>query len=115
MQAHLRHLKLLAKDYPYEFIRFDSFGTSLGQIDIPIIKISNKNQDSGQFDDKPVIVIIGRQHPGETHSSFIIHGFLNYLCSKEIICHKFRELYEIWLIPIINPDGVVCGNYRNNL
>jgi hypothetical protein len=29
--------------------------------------------------------------------------------------HKFRETYEIWIIPIINPDGVVTGNYRNTL
>lgn len=67
------------------------------------------------YDEKPIIVIIGRQHPGETHSSFIIHGFLNHILSKEIICHKFRDLFEVWLIPIINPDGVVCGNYRSNL
>jgi murein tripeptide amidase MpaA len=24
-------------------------------------------------------------------------------------------LFEIWIIPIVNPDGVVSGNYRNNL
>lgn len=60
LQAHLKHLKLLASDYPYEFIRFESFGTSLGQIDIPIIKISNKNLETDSYDEKPVIVIIGR-------------------------------------------------------
>jgi hypothetical protein len=28
-----------------------------------------------------VIMIIGRQHSGETYSSFIIHGLINFLCS----------------------------------
>lgn len=115
MQAHVKQLKLLQAEYPYEIVRFDSFGTSLGNLDIPIMKITNKNEDSGLFEEKPIIVIIGRQHPGETHSSFIIHGFLNFLLSKEIISHKFREMYETWVIPIVNPDGVVTGNYRSNL
>lgn len=97
-------------------MRVESFGTSLGGIDIPILKISNRNEDTEKFEEnKPIIIIIGRQHPGETYSSFIIHGFLNYILSKHLICHKFRELFETWVIPIVNPDGVVAGNYRSNL
>ena len=63
-------------------MRFDSLGTSLGGLDIPIVKLTNKNEDSEQYEDKPILVVIGRQHPGETHSSFIIHGFINFLASK---------------------------------
>jgi murein tripeptide amidase MpaA len=32
-----------------------------------------------------------------------------------MLSHKFRNKFEVWIIPIVNPDGVVCGNYRNNL
>jgi len=60
MNAHIKHLKMLASDCPYEFLRFDSFGTSLGGLDIPLLKITNKNEDTGLFDEKPIIVIIGR-------------------------------------------------------
>ena len=66
-------------------------------------------------DHKPIILIIGRQHPGETYSSFIIHGFVNHLLSRDPLCQKLRELFEIWIVPILNPDGVVVGNYRSNL
>ena len=59
--------------------------------------------------------MIGRQHPGETHSNFIIHGFINQLVSNKLLPNKFREMYETWVIPIVNPDGVVAGNYRSNL
>ena len=59
-------------------------GTSNGGIDIPILKITNKNK-KGEYDDKPIVLILGRQHTGETHSSFIIHGFINYLCSRHVI------------------------------
>lgn len=90
-----------------------SAGLSLGGLDIPILKISNKQDVDAPL--RPVIVIIGRQHTGETHSSYIIHGFMNHLLSKKILCHKMRDTYEIWVLPCVNPDGVVMGNYRSNL
>lgn len=53
-------------------------------MDIPLLKVTeHASLDDPEADSgKPVIVVIGRQHPGETHSSFIIHGFLNYLLAK---------------------------------
>lgn len=60
LQAHLRQLKLLANKENCDFIRFESLGLSLGGIDIPLLKISNKNEDTEVYDDKPIIVIIGR-------------------------------------------------------
>jgi murein tripeptide amidase MpaA len=113
--THLKQLKLLVNKEKFDFIRFESLGLSLGGIDVPLLKISNKNDDTEVYDDKPIIVVIGRQHPGETHSSFIIHGLVNYLLSRDSLCHKFRDRYETWVIPCVNPDGVVTGNYRSNL
>lgn len=49
-----------------KMLRVDSLGTSLGGLDIPILEITNINEITNQYDEKPVIVIIGRQHPGET-------------------------------------------------
>lgn len=60
-------------------------------------------------------MIVGRQHPGITYSSFVIHGLLNYMLSDEIISDKLRQNYEIWIVPMMNPDGVVLGNFRCNL
>jgi len=99
----------------YKIVRFESFGTSLGGLDIPILKISNKNERENTYNDKPIAVIIGRQHPGETHSNYIIQGLVNTLLQDSALSHKYREEYETWIIPIVNPDGVVTGNYRNNL
>ena len=93
-------------------IKYDSLGHSNGNIDIPLLKITNRSKN--QTEPKPIIFIIGRQHCGETHSSFILHGFINFLVSREVICHKMRELFEFWVAPIVNPDGVIIGNYRCN-
>jgi hypothetical protein len=97
-------------------MKFESLGTSCGGLDIPLIKITNKTKKDGdeQPKQKPIIFIIGRQHSGETHSSFIIHGFLNYLTSRNVLSQKMRDKFEFWVAPIVNPDGVVIGNYRCN-
>jgi len=63
---------------------------------------------------KPVIMVIGRQHSGETHSSFIIHGLINFLISRNPFANKLRSEYEFWVIPMANPDGIIIGNYRTN-
>jgi hypothetical protein len=60
LQTHLKQLKLLADKEKIDFIRFGSLGLSLGGIDVPLLRISNKNDDTEVFDDKPIIVIIGR-------------------------------------------------------
>ena len=97
------------------FIKFESLGLSVANLDIPILKISNFYPEGAKSEGRPIILIIGRQHPGETYSSFIIHGFVNHLLSKTPHCHRLREEFEVWVVPILNPDGVVVGNYRSNL
>jgi hypothetical protein len=32
-----------------------------------------------------------------------------------MLAHKLRDQFEWWVMPIVNPDGVIIGNYRNNL
>lgn len=97
----------------YKIAHFDKIGISLGGLDIPIVKIVNKISKDNKK--RPVIVIVGRQHPGITYSSFVIHGILNFLLSDEIVSDKLRADFEVWIIPMLNPDGVVLGNYKNNL
>ena len=97
------------------FIKFESLGSSVGNLDIPLLKISNFESKNARAEEKSIILIIGRQHPGETYSSFIIHGFVNQMLQKTPLCNQLRESYEIWVVPMLNPDGVVVGNYRSNL
>lgn len=140
--AHLEELKKVHSASPFKFLRFGTIGRSIAGFDIPIVKISNSNpnytpmkrrkksdkekskKDKGEEKDdfnepeystKPVLFIIGRQHCGETHSSFIIHGLINFLCSRNIMAHKLREVFDWWICPVVNPDGIICGNYRTNL
>ena len=76
-----------------------------------MIKITGKARSKKQ---KPVVVVIARQHPGETHASFVVHGLINYLLSKDFTANKLRKEFEWWIFPCVNPDGVILGNYRAN-
>lgn len=62
-----------------------------------------------------MIVASGRIHPGESNGSFMMEGFIEYLCSntEESECLKNQIVFKI--IPMLNPDGVVLGNYRTSL
>ena len=40
---------------------------------------------------------------------------INYLVQKNLLCHMMREKFEFWIVPMLNPDGVIVGNYRTNL
>ena len=111
VQTHLEFLKGLDDENRFNLFRVESAGTSRGGVDVPIIKITGKEKSKRQ---KPVIVVISRQHPGETHASFVVHGLINYLLSKDFTANKLRKEFEWWIFPCVNPDGVIIGNYRAN-
>lgn len=89
----------------------ESAGKSRGGVNVPIIKITGTEKSKKQ---KPVIVVMSRQHPGETHPSFVVHGLINYLLTKDYTANKLRKEFEWWIFPCVNPDGVIIGNYYGN-
>lgn len=67
------------------------------------------------YNTKPVCIIVARTHPGETNSSFAMEGFLNILFGRSQLGQALRQNFSWLLIPMINPDGVICGFYRPSL
>jgi len=64
---------------------------------------------------KQSIILTGRVHPGESNSSYVIQGLIEYLLSNNNIAYKLRKNFIFKIIPMLNPDGVIRGNYRMNL
>ena len=56
----------------------------------------------------------GRIHPGETCGSHMLNGFLNYICSDAEEAKILRKKIIYKVIPMLNPDGVVVGNFRTS-
>lgn len=61
------------------------------------------------------VVVSARVHPGETNASWMMKGMLDFLTSGHHIAEKLRRKFVFKLVPMLNPDGVIVGNYRTNL
>ena len=64
---------------------------------------------------KKGIVLFARQHPGETVGSWVIKGAIDLLMGDSDEAKYLRDNFIIKVIPMINVDGVVCGNSRTSL
>ncbi|KAK7101062.1 cytosolic carboxypeptidase 6-like [Littorina saxatilis] len=62
-----------------------------------------------------IVYITARVHPGETPSSFVCQGVIDFLVSNHPISKILREHLVFKIIPCLNPDGVYLGNYRCSL
>jgi murein tripeptide amidase MpaA len=57
---------------------------------------------------------MARQHPGETQSSFVLEGMVDYLMANHEM-DLIKKKYLFFIFPMINVDGVKYGHYRTNL
>jgi len=82
---------------------------SLGGLQMPLLTITN---EAIHISKKRSVIICGRIHPGETNSSWILHGMIDFLISKDASFLRDNLVFKI--VPMVNPDGVVAGNYRTS-
>jgi cytosolic carboxypeptidase protein 2/3 len=61
------------------------------------------------------VFISARVHPGETNSSWMAKGAIDFLLSQAPEAHLLREKMVFKVVPMLNPDGVINGNYRCSL
>lgn len=45
----------------------------------------------------------------------MMQGVIDFLCSEEEEAKFLRDRCVVKIIPMMNPDGVIHGNYRTNL
>ena len=81
------------------------------------LTITSKDKDpkSAKALAKKGVFISARIHPGESNASWMMKGVIDFLtgCSPE--AKALRENFVFKIVPILNPDGVINGNYRCSL
>jgi hypothetical protein len=65
--------------------------------------------------EKKGIFLTSRVHPGEPMSSYVIEYIIDYLLGNSNLAKILRENFIFKIVPMLNPDGVIIGNYRCNL
>jgi len=74
-----------------------------------------KSSDKASSKLKPALFLSGRVHPGETPASWMMKGILDFLTNNSSQAQLLRKVFVIYIVPILNPDGVIFGNNRCSL
>lgn len=83
--------------------------------DCEILTITSRD-NLEDFGKRKGVVITGRVHPGETVGSWMMRGVLFFLTDPNNPEAKMlRENFVFKVVPMLNPDGVINGNYRCSL
>ena len=96
----------------FKVVETTNITTSLGGLDVPMFTITDFSHTNEEAQRKKVIVMTGRVHPGETNASWIVHGVIKFLLSKDKVADALRKRVIFKIIPMINADGVSIGNTR---
>ncbi|XP_017877006.1 cytosolic carboxypeptidase 6 isoform X2 [Ceratina calcarata] len=116
--------------YPYSYSRYlahldnlctrltctrrETLATSIQKRKIELITITS-NLEDGQDRSRRVVVILARVHPGESPTSFVCQGLMDFLVSGHPIAQALRSYVVFKIVPMLNPDGVFLGNYRSTV
>jgi cytosolic carboxypeptidase protein 2/3 len=83
--------------------------------DVEMLIVTNFNSSPENIANRKAIILTSRVHPGETNASYVMDGVLEYLVSNDEKAEFLRNTYVFKIIPMLNPDGVIVGNYRCSL
>lgn len=59
-------------------------------------------------------IVTARIHPGESNSSHLLEGFIRGLLSGSPSASVLLEKFVFYVVPMLNPDGVIVGNFRTS-
>ena len=108
-----------AQCFPYDFARIKSLLTiqSIHKLTI-LSNISAYIINPKQYNIKekyPAVLIMARQHPGESPGSLTFEGIAQFLISNFKESEFLKAKFSFLLIPMVNEEGVNVGNYRTGL
>lgn len=77
--------------------------------------LSSSSNNPVSFQKKKAVIVSARVHPGETPSSWMMKGLMDFITGDSFVAKKLRHKFIFKLIPMLNPDGVIVGNTRSSL
>lgn len=96
----------------FKVVETSIISSSLAGIEVPVLTITDFSHSKYEEKKKKVVIITGRVHPGESNSSWIVHGMIKFLMSKDRVASELRKKLIFKIVPMLNADGVTIGNSR---
>lgn len=88
---------------------------SLASNKVEMLTITSKTNLDNMSKRKGVF-ITSRVHPGESVGSWMMKGLIDFLTDENSEeAEVLRQNFVFKIIPMLNPDGVINGNYRCSL
>ncbi|KAJ9507713.1 hypothetical protein QJQ45_019104, partial [Haematococcus lacustris] len=107
-------LKALLREFMEERER-SQLCTSLAGNSVDLLTITAHTDRPEVMRRRRGVLISARVHPGESNSSWMMKGLLDFLTGPSATAQQLRSQFVFKIIPMVNPDGVIVGNYRCNL
>ena len=82
---------------------------------VDLLTITDFSSPQQEIRERKGVLITARVHPGESNSSYVASGALEFLTSHHPQAEALRKAFVFKVIPMLNPDGVMFGNYRCGL
>ncbi|XP_045433910.1 cytosolic carboxypeptidase 2 isoform X3 [Pipistrellus kuhlii] len=98
-----------------QFCKLRTLCRSLAGNTVYLLTITNPSQTAKEAAAKKAVVLSARVHPGESNGSWIMKGFLDFILSSSPDAQLLRDIFVFKVVPMLNPDGVIVGNYRCSL
>ncbi|GAB1600068.1 cytosolic carboxypeptidase 1-like isoform X2 [Argonauta hians] len=120
LKTHLTHweTKSIASNV---YFRCQELCETLSGNSVPIVTITGPDQQDNASEPVPdpngrsYVFLSARVHPGESNSSWVMKGIIDFLISDKPSAQKLLKNHIFKIIPMLNPDGVINGCHRCSL
>jgi murein tripeptide amidase MpaA len=82
---------------------------------ITITSKRKADEENKDVKEKKGVFLSARVHPGESNASWMMKGVIEFLVGSTPEAIALRDNFVFKIVPMLNPDGVINGNYRCSL
>ncbi|XP_076379521.1 cytosolic carboxypeptidase 1 isoform X2 [Megalopta genalis] len=100
---------------PNTYFRAETLCETLNGNESPLLTITSTDSKSNPIQNRKVVFLTSRVHPGESNASWVMHGTLKALLSNNAYASSLRDDYIFKIVPMLNIEGVVNGCNRYGL
>lgn len=119
LQGHLSRLESSLNSSDIYYRRMTLCNSLAGNpCDVITITAQPRRRDAKSLEilrNRPYVFLTSRVHPGESNSSWVMKGVLDFLMSNFYTARHLRETFIFKIVPMLNMDGVINGCHRCSL